>query len=134
MAFCSKCGSKREGNGVFCSQCGEKFQSTQFNSPLLTPQIDRKVLDNLKEGRTSPRFLCLECGYAGPAIRVRTKFNWPAIIGSFVIFGLPSVFFRPLSVLGIIWAGIFALTTGRVMRCPKCEHETIEKGFNFKRY
>ena len=134
MTYCTNCGCEEKPNHIFCSQCGTKVQRGQLGNPMLTPQVDRKVLDNLKKGRTTPRFLCLDCGYAGPAIRVRTKINWPASIGAFFIFVLPSLFAPSLAFLSIIWLAVFALTTSRVMKCPKCEKETSEKGFNLKRY
>ena len=131
MAFCSKCGNEERQDDVFCSKCGAKFSSKIGDDPTSLSERDRRTLHNLKKGRRVRRYLCLECGYAGPATLVRKKLNWIAISTAFVLsLGLALVSAVSGGALAIVCALTLILTTSYTLRCPRCEKESTRKGLN----
>lgn len=131
MPFCNKCGNEEKPNDVFCSKCGVKFSSEIGDDPTQLSERGRRTLNNLKKGRRTRRYLCLECGYAGPAILVRKKLNWIAIGGAFILsVGLALVSAVSGGALAILCALTLILTTSYTLRCPRCEKESTRKGLN----
>ncbi len=131
MNFCAKCGNEGKRNDAFCVQCGAKLGPKTFADPTKLPELDRRTLDNLKIGKRVRRFLCLECGYSGPATLVRKKYNWIAIGATFAL-SMVIVLVSGVSGSGLAFLCVIVLvmTTSYTIRCPRCENESFRKGFN----
>jgi len=131
MSFCTNCGTEEKSNDVFCSQCGSKSTGSKNIDPTVLPEIEKKILNNLKSGKIFKRFHCLECGYSGPANIMSNHFKWlPAVLALPVFLVLAvivptSTTFGAICVVVIFFGG---MTT--IIRCPRCENEMTKKGFS----
>jgi predicted RNA-binding Zn-ribbon protein involved in translation (DUF1610 family) len=132
--FCTNCGSGLASEDTFCSQCGVKISNQKKIDPTNLPEVEKRTLNNLKNGKTVKKFLCLECGYSGPAILVSRSYKW-FLVGGIFFLSMVLVVIAPgtstAGAIAIVWALLGTMTT--IILCPRCENESKRTGFSLNR-
>ena len=134
MSYCIQCGDELGSKDSFCSKCGLKIDAQKKLDPTNLPEIEKKTLNNLKNGKTVKKFLCLECGYSGLAILVSRRYKWILVGGIFFLSLCLAVVAPSTSTAGaiaIVLTMVGTMTT--TILCPRCENESKRTGFSTNR-
>lgn len=129
--YCRNCGNELPENTAYCNKCGtQQDTATKSNTQLNAQKL--KVYKRLKN------CTCLECGYSGLMGIVRPKNSFvkrilipliPVFIVCFITYANKIPYWGSLIASTITWIVMDALlgNNKKVLYCPNCEKEIIEK-------
>jgi len=132
--FCTQCGGELNSNDFFCGKCGLRTNKVKAPADINLSEVEKRTLKNLKNGKIVRKFGCLDCGYSGPAILIRTRYKWILVAGVFSLSLVSASLAPATSTAGVIACVLtLALTKKTTILCPRCENESIRTGYSINR-